>query len=261
MTGGRRVVDTASETILEKAGTPARAVQRPQPPASEIAGATPFDTATSALTVRRRPRLRHANLRHQRRGAHEPSTSTTRLCTAPAVLTVSNDTANHDWGNGCPGSGVNADTSRRASPAPSSRPKQAPTPSASTADDGVRLLGCTGSTADSTGGPWATRPDRLRQRNVNLTAGQRFNVQGRVLRERRRRDHATLRGVSRSASIRAFTGSSARRPRTLHHARQGVRPDAPGGVEANCKQYGTNYKPEGLMQQYAQRCATAPSAT
>ncbi len=30
-------------------------------------------------------------------------------------------------------------------------------------------------------------------------------------------------------------------------------PTAPGGVEANCKKYGNNWKPEGLMQQYSQR--------
>ncbi|MFT3666573.1 pilus assembly protein [Piscinibacter sp.] len=30
-------------------------------------------------------------------------------------------------------------------------------------------------------------------------------------------------------------------------------PNAPGGVEANCKKYGNNWKPEGLMQEYSQR--------
>lgn len=30
-------------------------------------------------------------------------------------------------------------------------------------------------------------------------------------------------------------------------------PAAPGGVETNCKQYGSNWKPEGLMQQYSRR--------
>ena len=30
-------------------------------------------------------------------------------------------------------------------------------------------------------------------------------------------------------------------------------PTAPGGVETNCKQYGSNWKPEGMMQQYSQR--------
>lgn len=30
-------------------------------------------------------------------------------------------------------------------------------------------------------------------------------------------------------------------------------PTAPGGVETNCKQYGSNWKPEGLMQQYSRR--------
>lgn len=30
-------------------------------------------------------------------------------------------------------------------------------------------------------------------------------------------------------------------------------PSAPGGVESNCKQYGSNWKPEGVMQQYSQR--------
>ena len=30
-------------------------------------------------------------------------------------------------------------------------------------------------------------------------------------------------------------------------------PSAPGGVESNCKQYGSNWKPEGMMQQYSQR--------
>ncbi|WP_076999888.1 PilC/PilY family type IV pilus protein [Variovorax sp. KK3] len=247
MTGGRRVIDTATDTVLEKGWHsgqglfPDRTV-----PASEIAGATPFLNATG-LTVSINGRGFAMQTTTTGSGLKGEYFNNMTLSGSP-VLTIPSDSAFNDWGTGSPGTGVNAD---RFS-ARYSGTFVAPTTGLYTfkvrADDGVRL---------SVNGTLLINQFRDQSptdytATVYLTANQSFDL----LVEYYENSGGAVLQLSWAKPLglyEVFTDSVGSPTNTYTMRNKVCDPSAPGGVESNCKQYGSNWKPEGLMQQYASR--------
>ncbi|RYH67927.1 MAG: pilus assembly protein, partial [Alcaligenaceae bacterium] len=245
MTGGRRVIDTASETILEKAWHagqglfPNRSI-----PAGEIAGATPFDTA-SALTISVENRG-FAMQTTSSGGALRAEYFNNTTLSNPAVLTVPNDSGNHNWGNASPGTGVNADLFSARFSGSYIAPSTGTYTFRVRGDDGVRLYVNGNLLIDK----WVDQGPTNYDANVALTAGQTFDVRveyydntgGAVM---------ELSWMPPGGQFVTFTDSIGAQTSNTYTMRNKV--CVPGLLEANCKQYGSNWKPEGLMQEYAQR--------
>ncbi|CAN7704163.1 PilC/PilY family type IV pilus protein [Variovorax sp. LjRoot84] len=248
MTGGRRVVDTATETILEKGWHSGQGLFNDRNlTASEIADATPFDSATSLLVSI-----------NGRGFAMQTTTSGAALkgeyfndmtATGTPVLTVNNDSADHNWGNASPGTGVNADRFSARYTGSFVAPATGTYTFRVTADDGVRL---------SVNGTmlinqWRDQGPTDYTANVNLTAGQAFDLQVDYY-ENAGGATLQLAWQKPGGSFEAFTNSIGAATSNVYTMRNKVcDPNAPGGVESNCKQYGSNWKPEGLIQQYSHR--------
>ena len=257
MTGGRRVVDTASETILEKAWHSGQGLFPDRDlTVSEIAGATPFNGTRVGVQINNLGFKMRLNVEGDLvRPFNASYYNGKNPGSGTPVRVVTNDDAYHDWGDGSPGGNVNRDSFSVRMVGTFTAPSTGNYRFRTVSDDGIRVWVDTsgqsnfgsaiidnwddhGSETDTTG-------------DVYLTAGQRFSV---------RIDYyessggAVMQFLWRQpgGSYTAFSGGSGTREYTMR-VKVCDPSTAAGGLEGNCKQYGSNYKPEGLIQKYSDR--------
>ncbi|MGJ3702298.1 PilC/PilY family type IV pilus protein [Variovorax sp. AFSI2.2] len=261
MTGGRRVVDTATTTILEKAWHGNRSLFPDRNlTASAIAGATPFNSAT-ALGVSITNRGFKMRMTATGGGTRTMSAQyfNNISLTNPRFALVDTDTADHDWGNGSPVTGMNADNFSARFNGTYTAPETGNYTFRTISDDGVRLWVKTGNgnnfgNSDLRIDNWTDHgPTTNDSATIALTAGQEFRVQ---IEYYERGGGAVMQFHWRTPSSTAFTPFSVTGPVDGDFTMRVKVCDpsaAAGGLEANCKAYGTNYKPEGLIQKYADK--------
>ncbi|WGT63800.1 PilC/PilY family type IV pilus protein [Variovorax paradoxus] len=265
MTGGRRVVDTATTTILEKAWHGDRGLFPDRTlPAAAIAGATPFNNATALGTSITN---RGFKMRVTANGGGAGRTMTAQYfnnvnLNGTVIATVAADTANHDWGNAAPVNGVNADNFSARFIGTYTAPVAGDYVFRTISDDGVRLWVNT----SGNGGQNFTNGNRRinnwtdhgsatdDSETITLTAGQTFSVQ---IEYYEKGGGAVMQFLWRTpTSNNAFVPFSDAGPVDSDYTMRVKVCDpsaAAGGLEANCKAYGSNYKPEGLIQKYADK--------
>jgi type IV pilus assembly protein PilY1 len=260
MTGGRRVVDTATTTILEKAWHGNRSLfpDRNLTP-SAIAGATPFNTAT-ALGVSITNRGFKMRMTATGGGTRTMSAQYFNNISLnnPVVATVNDDNANHDWGAAGPATGVNADNFSARFSGTYSAPETGSYTFRTISDDGVRVWVKTDNgnfgNSDLRIDNWTDHgPTTNDSATIALTAGQQFRVR---IEYYERSGGAVMQFHWRTPSSTTFTPFSVAGPADGDFTMRVKVCDpsaAAGGLEANCKAYGTNYKPEGLIQKYADK--------
>ncbi|MDM0075151.1 PilC/PilY family type IV pilus protein [Variovorax sp. J2P1-59] len=274
MTGGRRVVDSVNETILEKAWHSGQGLFDDRNlPQAEIAGATPFNTATNLrISINGKGfRMRFSLMPMQSfRGEYFNN----RTVTGGAVVTRTGDTADYAWG-GRPhdNTSINADNFSVRFTGTFTAPTTGNYVFRTISDDGVRLW------IDTTASNNFTNANRVidnwtdhgatenTSASVALTAGQSYSVK---LEHYDLNSSAEIRLLWQTPSspgiFKKFANpldSTGATPYQNAFTNDGVYdltmrnkvcdPNAPGGVETNCKQYGSNWKPEGLVQKYSQR--------
>lgn len=286
MTGGRRVKDTATETILEKGWHSGQGLfdDRALPP-GEIAGATPFTNA-SAFYIRINGmgfKMRFS-LGGQRTFTLDffNNTDYTNNNRTP-VVTVQDAPANFNW-PGSPMNGVNADGFSTRFTGTFTVPKRGDYRFRLKHDDAAVMWLDTSGNEDFTNAKriilnnnWTndfTYPN-INGYNSNSTfelrAGNRFSI--RIVQVDTGGDGGVrlewaLPDDNRNAtnnwelfSSDAFGGTAQAynnsatvgQPYDLTMRVKVCDPSsAAGGVESNCKAYGSNYKPEGLVQKYSQ---------
>lgn len=261
MTGGRRVVDTAQETILEKAWHGDRDLFPDRNlTTSAIRGATPFNSAaTLNVSIRNRGfKMRMATTGSGTRTMTAQYFNTNNL-TGSVIATVTDDTADHNWGTARPLAGVNADNFSARFSGIYTAPRTGNYTFRTISDDGVRLwVDTTGSNIfnDSTRriNNWTdhstTTDDSA---TIALTAGQQFSVR---IEYYEKGGGAVMQFQWRTPASTAFTAFSVDGPADGDFTMRVKVCDpstSAGGLEANCKAYGANYKPEGLIQRYADK--------
>lgn len=265
MTGGRRVVDNVGKTIVEKAWNsgqglfPTRSQATGVPegslPAAQIEGATPFrNLSTLSITMdgkgyamhlsRDKPQGFEGKYFHFS-GSAPPADS---VFAGTPVTTRSDETlwANFNWGLNSPVPGVvNADGFASEYNGTFRAPETGTYYFQTETEDGARLWINGTLVVDR----WSIGSANTVSAPVQLTAGQNFTVRMRQF---------DVSGTARAglqwrrpsdSAMTVFNTSSM--PYTIR-----VRvcdPNAPGGVESNCVKYPNgDWKPEGLIQQYAQ---------
>lgn len=265
MTGGRRVVDTANSTILEKAWHGDRGLFPDRTlPAAAIAGATPFNSATALTTSITN---RGFKMRVTTTGGTGGRTMTARYFNnitldGAAIATVTEDTANHDWGNAAPVNGVNVDNFSARFVGTYTAPEAGDYVFRTISDDGVRLWVNT----SGDGGQNFTNGNRRinnwtdhgattdDSETIRLTAGQTFSVR---IDYYEKGGGAVMQFQWRTPSSNNTFVPFSNAGRMDHDYTMRVKVCDPsaaaGGLEANCKAYGSNYKPEGLIQKYADK--------
>lgn len=260
MTGGYRVIDTTSLTVLQKARHSGQGGLTPDTnltTAAQVAAATPFSFSTLTSRVQSTGiKMRFATDANALSGYF----NNVSLSGAPA-LTRSGETVDYSW-TGSPGLNVNSDnfsvrwTARHTALTSGTYTFQ------TMSKNGVRLYIDNVAIINN----WTDHALTTNAGTVSLTAGQQYNI---------RLEYYDKGGISeirlrwQPPAATAFTayphamGPIPYDPATALIA--GVEYEvnmrtrvcdasvAAGGVEANCKRYGSNWKPEGLMQQYANR--------
>ena len=235
LTGGDRVVDTTTETIMEKtrhSGQGARSSIYPDKLLSAgISGATPFNFA-SGLVVSRVHGLGTAlyfsgSQELSCTFATNANQSTTFTCDASSIGSNTLAISTADF-----------------------------TPAAGELDDGH-------GSADRVRWHAELHRDafgRVGERRQQLHATAARTTSPAALRARQRRPTRPARSATcnTAATISDYSGQSSAAGTASATAFYKVNArvkvcDASVGLEANCKQYGSNYKPEGLIQQYAQK--------
>ncbi|OUM03780.1 PilC/PilY family type IV pilus protein [Variovorax sp. JS1663] len=254
MTGGKRVVDTETTTILEKGWHSGQGLFNDRDlTVSEIAGATPFNNATR-LNVSVNGRGFAMRVSTTGGGTMRGEYFNNKTVSGSVVYTDNNDNVDHDWGSGSPAPAVNADNFSARFTGSYVAPETGTYRFRVTADDGVRLWVTSAGSTLGTIDRWIDQGPTDYEVSVNMTAGQPFDVRieyyenggGAVMRFAWRRPSAS--------SFAVFTSDVSSNVANNYTMRNKVcDPNAPGGVESNCKQYGVNWKPEGLIQQYSKR--------
>ncbi len=268
MTGGYRVVDTAGTvsvpavTVIEKAwasgqGGTGNFPDRVLSNAADQVAATPF-IANGDLTAYVQGRGRQVNFVQSGAfgtgGLLATYFNGTNLDydTVPArpVLTRT-ERVNFDWGTGSPLAGtVNADNFSVRWVSSDVAPSTGTYTFQTVADDGVRLW-VNGTQVIN---DWTQHPPTARTGTINLTAGGPLNI--------RLEYFEAGGGASVSLSWKrpgdaAFSTFDANGGYWYAPVRARVcdatAPGSPNGLESNCKAYTNGYKPEGLMQKYADR--------
>jgi len=251
MTGGRRVVDTPTETILEKGYHSGQGLFDDRTlPVSEIAGATPFSNASSlGISVNGRGyAMRITTTGGALKGEYFKNANKTLAGTPNS--TVAQDSADHDWGSDEPAKNIGKDNFAARYTGTFVAPASGTYTFRVRADDGVRLWISDVLLIDK----WIDQGPTNYDATVTLTAGQSFKVKieyyenggGAVMQFSWKKPGDTSFGIF-TTDIGAATAAD-------YTMRNKVCvPGAPGGVESNCKQYGSNWKPEGLIQQYSRR--------
>lgn len=259
MTGGRRVVDTTDTTILEKAWHSGQGLFDDRNlTTSEIAGATPYNGTSFLVHMNGMGfKMRVTATGVSSRTFNAKYYNTNNL-SGSVVLTVPNDSADHDWGTGSPGAGVNTDNFSTEMVGTFTAPETGTYVFQTISDDGVRLW------VDTTGQSNFSNSNRIinnwtdhgsttdTSSNVSLTAGQSFSVR---IQYYEKGGGAVMRLLWQKPSASAYTTFSTDDGTMDFTMRVKVcDPSAvAGGIESNCKQYGNNYKPEGLIQKYAEK--------
>lgn len=286
MTGGNRVVDTPTETVIQKAWHAGQGLFPDKSLlASEIAGATPFtgdafnlringagfgmrfslgatSTAPSPVTslTGEYYNRTNANFNVEPGGADTPT------------LVRADATINFDWGNGSPGGGVNNDNFVVIWTGTFTAPETGNYRFETRSDDGVRLRVNGNTVIDR----WVDQgPTSYETADIPLTAGQSYPIRF-AFYERSGGAYARLRWrTPGSSNFTLFGGAGSTAPAdlggtttdydpsqvavagTLYDLKVRVRVcdsrTAAGGVEANCVQYRDGWKPEGLVQRYSRR--------
>lgn len=265
MTGGRRVVDTANSTILEKAWHGDRGLFPDRTlPAAAIAGATPFNGATALTTSITN---RGFKMRVTTTGGTGGRTMTAQYfnsnnLSGTVIATVTTDTANHNWGTAAPVAGVNVDNFSARFVGTYTAPEAGDYVFRTISDDGVRLwVNKSGQGGQNFGNNnlridnWTDHgPTTNDSQTIALTKGETFSVQ---IEYYEKGGGAVMQFHWRTpSSNNAFVPFSDAGP-VDHDYTMRVKVCDPsaaaGGLEANCKAYGSNYKPEGLIQKYADK--------
>ncbi|MGJ7509492.1 PilC/PilY family type IV pilus protein [Variovorax sp. GT1P44] len=255
MTGGYRVVDTPTTTILQKAYHAGQGLFDDRLlTQSEIAGATPFSTATSLnVSIGGRGFVMQLT-------AGAPSSGRSfsgnfyqnnpyRTVGGTVVATVTNDSLNHIWNGANPAPGVNPEYFSVTYTGTFTAPETGNYQFQTTSDDGVRVFVNGTKVIDNWTDHGAVTDT---SGNVALTSGQSFSVQVDFY-QGNGGDQVQLFWKKPSTnSFNLFTSDSSVTNYTMR-----VKVCDPSlGVallEANCKAYGSNYKPEGLIQQYSDK--------
>jgi len=278
MTGGRRVVDEAGNTILEKGWHSGQGLFNDRSiSAADSVGATPLTDANKAKMLLRvngmgfRMRFTIAPTQVMK-GEYFNNTSVS----GNAVVTDNNATADYAW-SGSPATGVNADGFSTRFSGTFKVPVSGNYVFRTVSDDGVRLWIDTSGTNNFSNNNryinnWTdhgSTTDTTTQ-TISMNAGQSFSVR---LQHYDSTSGAEIRLLWATPSLpgvfRKFTNpidgspndASGATPYQNAIAANGVYDltmrvkvcDASVGVEANCKAYGSNYKPEGLIQKYSQK--------
>jgi type IV pilus assembly protein PilY1 len=257
MTGGRRVVDTATTTILEKAWHSGQGLFPDRDlTVSEIANATPFDTATSLnVSINGRGFMMEIkagapSTGRSLKGDYYQNASDYKSFSGGAVATVNNDTADHIWNGASPAPGVNGTYFAAHYTGSFSAPEAGTYYFRTVSDDGVRLSINGDSLIDDWTDHGATTDDGTH--GITLTAGQSFNVDL-AFYQGSGGSHLQLLWQKPSATAFSIFTSDATTTDYTMRVKVCDPSAAAGGLEANCKAYGSNYKPEGLIQQYADK--------
>ena len=254
MTGGRRVVDTPTTTILEKAWGPNRTLFPDRMPApATLVGAGPFISATP-------PRITLNNMGFKMRVTGDQTLkgeyfNKFKDPTGVADYINYSDSANTDWGDGTkgtPGSpdpSVNKDKFSALYTGTFVAPETGTYSFQTRSDDGVRLFINDVLVINN----WGDHGPTDNTATYSLTAGQSFKVQidyyenggGAVLK-------FLWATPSMVGNLTPFTSGTGTTDYTMR-VKVCDPSTAAGGVEANCVQYGSNWKPEGLIQKYSQK--------
>ncbi|WP_295552247.1 PilC/PilY family type IV pilus protein [uncultured Pseudacidovorax sp.] len=248
MTGGRRVVDTATTTILEKGWHSGQGLFNDRSlPQQFIAGATPFTNAGSlGISINGRGFAMRLTPVTGIRGDYYANTINQNPAGTP-TYTNYNDSVNYNWGQGGPGNGVGTDNFTAIwtvnFPAPSTGTYTFRT----TSDDGVLL---------SINGVLRVNNWNDHSATVNTTVGISFNAGDNIQVQMKYYERggdavAKLEMLQPGGSWDVLSNQLA--PTQDYTVRVKVcdPSSGAGGVESNCKQYGSNWKPEGLVQQYS----------
>lgn len=282
MTGGRRVVDTATETILEKGRHSGQGSLFPDRtlPADLIAGATPFSSNDAGGGMRISVNGRGYKMRFSPIVGFQVEyfNNTTGNFNGTPVYIEHQPVIKKSW-SGSPGSGVNNDFSSRwtgSFTAPNNsyyqfRMRQ---------DDNATLYIDDTKVAEASGwvdfnnGNWTTSSRvgaksgtvNFKIEHVDTGGGASIYLQWRRCKNTSSSNCNTgtashwndWQDFSHGGS--SYTEADYNGGSTLQSIYDAVvrvkvcdPSAAAGGVEANCVQYGSNWKPEGLVQEYAQR--------
>ena len=257
LTGGYRVVDTASTTLLEKAwasgqGGASNFPLRYVTDTTVLAGATPFTTSWVSRIDGMGDRML-LNAAGFTSGLLATYFNNKDLTGTPVLTRF--ETVDFNWGNASPGTGVNADNFSARWSVTSVAPTTGNYRFQTVSDDGVRVW-INGNLVINN---WTDHgPTTDTSANIALTAGDTLKVTMEFY-ENGGGAEARLRWLTPGAGAYVtYTPSPDTRNNTTPPNPQmyvRVKVCDPGvGLEANCVAYANgNYKPEGLMQQYAKQ--------
>lgn len=267
MTGGRRVVDTTTETILEKGWHSGQGLFDDRNlPATEITGATPYTASTLRISINGLGFKMRLGMNDGLSRGFSAKYYNNKTVSGNAAATVSNDNAYHDWGSGSPASGVNEDSFSARYDGTFTAPEAGNYTFRTISDDGVRLWvatnvnnsfstcsGTTGLSGNCVINNWTDHgPTTDTTTTISMTKGQSFKVR---LDYYESSGGAQLQLLWKTPSASDFVGFSDGTRSYDFTVRVKVcdSSTAAGGLETNCKAYGSNYKPEGLIQQYSDK--------
>ncbi len=263
LTGGYRVVDTSSLTILEKAyatgqGGSGNFPNRTVSDTTTLAGATPFSGGTYVSRIYGLGARMTMVTPGQTGSILGMYYNNTTLTGTPVMTRF--DTVNFDWGTASPGGAVNTDNFSVRWTVNSIAPSTGTYSFQTVSDDGVRLYVNGNLVIDN----WTTHSATTNtSANISMNSGDKLDI---------RLEYFDATGP---ASVKLYwmapgtstysifqppadsqnTGSNPPVADPQLYIRVKVcDATAPGGVEANCTLYPAgNYKPTGLMQQYASK--------
>ena len=280
LTGGYRVVDTTTLTVLEKAWASGQGGTGNFPdgtlPSGMIAGATPFAATVGTLY------MRIQGLGNKMRfGIPDTAGAITFAGSfwnnvnrnGGTALTRNDSTIDFDWGGGSPGNGVNADNFSAQWTANLTAPTAGNYTFRYKADDTARLrITINGNDTDISQAGYVNMAYQT-SAAIYMNAGQNFSIQMRMaefgggagvqLQWQRPGDPDFVTMGSNvpsmydatathyQNSVASVTGGSAYE--VFIRAKVCDPSATAGGLETNCTQYGNNYKPEGLIQRYANK--------
>ncbi|SDD73945.1 type IV pilus assembly protein PilY1 [Variovorax sp. CF079] len=262
MTGGRRVVDTAAETILEKGWHSGQGLFDDRDlPVSEIAGATPF-TSANQLTIKVNGMGFKMRLTANPRTLKGEYYNNTALSGSP-TRTVAADSADHIWGSAKPFSDINADNFAARYTGTFVAQETGTYTFRTISDDGVRLYVNDVLIINN----WTNHSTTTNDATVTLTKGSSFTVKLEYFDSGADAVIQLQWATPSSPTVFSSFGGAAGSTTAVDYNNEtgsGVydltmrtkvcdTSAGAGGVESNCKAYGSNYKPEGLLQQYAQK--------
>ncbi len=274
LTGGYRVIDTATLTVIEKAWASGQGGTGNFPDAilssGAVAGATPFPASAGQLN------MRIQGLGNKMRFTLPDTTSGATFTgnyynnnsrSGPPVLTRTDATIDFDWGSGSPDPVVQTDNFSAKWTATITAPSTGNYQFRFKADDKSELFINGISVLNQTS---YQSMNYQTSANVALVAGATFTVrldfredggQAAMQLQWTRPGDTNFSTIGASAgnlygSSTAYNGTASTGGvvyEAFMRAKVCDPSSSSGGVEGNCTQYGVNYKPEGLLQKYANK--------